>query len=1379
MTAPRAWRDASSRPESQPSPAAPARARRSDTSRPSGGPGAPSASRTSRGRCLRAVAVSLVACAALLTALLTGGNALAQTENADGSTTIWEATLTVEEAPEFAPGGLGFHFLLAESDANAGALTSTSFSYDNTTFRFSYIGTKIGDRCGAGKSGFNITSLLGGGWQNAEDSWALLLQVGTAAPYTLDFADASLSTIEVNWCGVTHTDLGWSDGSVVAVKITRSNEPSAPRNLRATADGQTRVYLSWNPPSKTGGSAITGYRIEVSRDGGTTWTDLVADTRSTATTYSQTGLTAGTTYRYRVSAVNAIGTGDASHTAAASTDLAPGGTFASGSDTEFWSATMTVGSFTNILGYTGAGTGSLDDASFRYKGTDYTINVIFLSNIDDHLYFELTGAGNPNFERELGDNWTLHVDGEPFAFSNRGVVTARSINIQTTSLSWSVGDPIPLRLTTTEPGAPRRLMAASGAESVALHWSTPSSTGASPITGYQYRQKAGGGSWGEWTVIANSAGKTGYVVAGLSADTEYTFQLRAVNASGAGLYSNTATVTTDPSPAPVVVDVSVASRPHHGSTYRLGETFEGRLRFDRAVEVAGQSVLMGLRVTDCDPDEDDWRGARYAGGSGTDTLVFRYGIEARDCDGDGISIRPSGIDSEGKRFGLVGTSAIRDALSGAAADLAYAGKSNLSGHKADGRLAVEPVVESVAVVSKPLAGGTYRRGETVAIEVRFDREVAVGGTPIMGLNVGTGDSTYRHAGYAGGSGTRMLRFRYTVAAGDVDGDGLSIRESNRAGTYGLVGTGSTITDLETGGVASRAYAGQPNLSGHKLDGSLAQARVTLEASPGEVDDGGTFTLTVAITQAPDEALRIALEVSDPEGVLDPATVPGTVVIGARAETRSYTVGTLDGGTVDAEATFALAGVSDRYESGAPAAVTVLDDDAPSGAPSGVAMTPGDGTLAVRWGAVPGSDFYEVQWRAQGQGGADWRTKTTAPAEDGAPGTSAVLDGLDNGTVYAVRVRGVNAYKETEVAGGWSEVASAAPFEDPVAPSAPRGVTALAGEGEVTLRWQAPASDGGSAVTGYQVRWKDVRPGTVPFGAWRGAGSSTHYTASGLDGALEYLFEVRAVNATGAGAPSEAVAARPLTRASGAPSAPTGLEVRNEVSSAAKLAWQAPATWGGSTPWGYRVEVCTSAACAEADWTVVEANTGSTGRAYVDGGLAPGAIRDRRYRVSAVNTAHGAGNPSRAASLPPTAVKLWDVSAGLDDQSIEVVFEVVNPDGKALYVLVHRAGDAQAERAVKSVALTRAADRWSRVKVLIEGLTPKTWYRVTVDFVETFDSARAQSDSGRTRHPGERGRWRTRTVSRRSRWTRTATTSRTRTRRCSAWGWGRRGATGCG
>ena len=95
--------------------------------------------------------------------------------------------------------------------------------------------------------------------------------------------------------------------------------PGAPTGLTATANGPSRIDLAWTAPA---GTAITGYKIEVSPNGSSSWSDLVANTGNTATTYTHMGLNAATTRHYRVSAINAVGTSAASNSAEATTEEA-------------------------------------------------------------------------------------------------------------------------------------------------------------------------------------------------------------------------------------------------------------------------------------------------------------------------------------------------------------------------------------------------------------------------------------------------------------------------------------------------------------------------------------------------------------------------------------------------------------------------------------------------------------------------------------------------------------------------------------------------------------------------------------------------------------------------------------------------------------------------------------------------------------------------------------------------------------------------------------------------------------------------------------------------------------------------------------------------
>ena len=77
-----------------------------------------------------------------------------------------------------------------------------------------------------------------------------------------------------------------------------------------------------------------------------------------------------------------------------------------------------------------------------------------------------------------------------------------------------------------------------------------------------------------------------------------------------------------------------------------------------------------------------------------------------------------------------------------------------------------------------------------------------------------------------------------------------------------------------------------------------------------------------------------------------------------------------------------------------------------------------------------------------------------------------------------------------------------------APEVPRNLTAVGGDGQVVLTWEAPASDGGTAITDYEVRINQT-------GEWISIGSTdTTHTVTGLVNGATYVFQVRAVNAAG-------------------------------------------------------------------------------------------------------------------------------------------------------------------------------------------------------------------------------------------------------------------------
>ena len=103
------------------------------------------------------------------------------------------------------------------------------------------------------------------------------------------------------------------------------------------------------------------------------------------------------------------------------------------------------------------------------------------------------------------------------------------------------------------------------------------------------------------------------------------------------------------------------------------------------------------------------------------------------------------------------------------------------------------------------------------------------------------------------------------------------------------------------------------------------------------------------------------------------------------------------------------------------------------------------------------------------------------------------------------------------------------------PSVPRNLKVETGNGIATLSWEAPDSDGGSSITGYEFSVGGDEWSTVPSG--------TGCTITGLKNGTYYAFGVRAVNANGAGLWAATSAKLPVVEGLTARlSSPTGTDV---------------------------------------------------------------------------------------------------------------------------------------------------------------------------------------------------------------------------------------------
>ncbi len=314
---------------------------------------------------------------------------------------------------------------------------------------------------------------------------------------------------------------------------------------------------------------------------------------------------------------------------------------------------------------------------------------------------------------------------------------------------------------------------------------------------------------------------------------------------------------------------------------------------------------------------------------------------------------------------------------------------------------------------------------------------------------------------------------------------------------------------------------------------------------------------------------------------------------------------------------------------APAADCKIGQLVPS-KPTNVTATGANLSVTLSWGLPSCADVYG--YRVQVSTSATGTFAAAAGCTGAADSTSltCTATGLETYGQYWFRVAGVNFFGTGSYSVPVSGTPTAAVGAPTTAPGTPTSVMATSGNASSVVSWTAPASNGGSAVTGYSVQVSTSATGTfAAVAGCTGAAASTSLTctATGLTNGSTYWFKVAAKNSVGTGASASAVSVTPLLPV---PSAPSSVRATSGDASAV-LSWAAPASNGGPAVTGYSVQVSTSATgtfAAAAGCTGAAASASLTCTAT---GLTNGSTY--WFKVAAKNSA-GTGASASAVSVTP-------------------------------------------------------------------------------------------------------------------------------------------------
>ena len=361
-------------------------------------------------------------------------------------------------------------------------------------------------------------------------------------------------------------------------------------------------------------------------------------------------------------------------------------------------------------------------------------------------------------------------------------------------------------------------------------------------------------------------------------------------------------------------------------------------------------------------------------------------------------------------------------------------------------------------------------------------------------------------------------------------------------------TATSSPGLFTGTGAASPLTVSALTNGTSYTFTVTATNVVGTGPPSVASNSVTPSASAVVPTAPLSPSAVAGNAQATVSFLPPMSNGGSAITG-------YTVTSSPGGFTGTGAASPI--VVTGLSNGTPYTFTVTATNAIGTGPASVATTPVTPTASATVPGPPtavsgvsGNAQVTVSFTAPSSNGGSaitGYTVTSSPGSFQANGTVSpiVVTGLTNGQAYTFTVYATNA-----VGNGPASTPST-PVTPATVPGPPETIAAIGGNAQATVTFQAPASNGGSAITGYTA--------VASSGGITGTNSVSPIVVTGLTNGNSYTFTVYATNAVGNGpanGPSNPVI--PST----VPGAPTGL-IPTGGNAQVSIAFTPPTSNGGA------------------------------------------------------------------------------------------------------------------------------------------------------------------------------------------------------------------------